>query len=490
MGLKASGENGAKAQFKMHCARAFRTYDTLLEARKTIGATRPQTAVLVDMNVVLMSVPNSVLTLSAFVNIVWGFVEWALGTGWLTVLVFDEPKNMTNAKRLEQARRDAARNAYAIPCSDDVDPFPYTDNYTRENLDATENVLSVRNKRSSRSRMYDEVSRRIFEMASEKAAKWNASGKEDNKTVVVLDGVDIRGCDRPAFEPRTVGMVSNNEAICESLRRQVPIGEGDLKLQALEDRIRMLAMPGQVLAGTSLVMTSTIDTDSLMISALAVSKRRANPFGASVLSVLCMRNPASKSEKQDDPRASASYLVVDTSMLEACILEYIYHGEIVSPAQALNTTIALASCAALSGCDFCSLSGARFDHFFSCLQDFTRTEPLALKNFENCLSPDASIAKKACHGLMRVCYAASAKMEGKGKRYARQAQSVAEADDATLRRAIWTACYWSGNEFTADESFGFPTQSSSDEDDNGRGIRIPSSSANVTYQTGASVMEE
>ena len=49
---------------------------------------------------------------------------------------------------------------------------------------------------------------------------------------------------------------------------------------------------------------------------------------------------------------------------------------------------------------------------------------------------------------MRVCYAASAKTESKGKRYQRQAQSVAEADDDTLRRAIWTTAYWIQNEFT------------------------------------------
>ena len=47
-----------------------------------------------------------------------------------------------------------------------------------------------------------------------------------------------------------------------------------------------------------------------------------------------------------------------------------------------------------------------------------------------------------------MCYAASAKTESKGKRYQRQAQSVAEADDDTLRRAIWTTAYWIQNGFT------------------------------------------
>lgn len=487
MGLKAAGDNGAKAQLKTHCAQAFRTYDSLLEARKKIGATREQTACLVDMNVVLMSVPSNVQTLAGFVKIVWGFVEWALGTGWMTILVFDEPASMTNAKRLEQARRDAARNAHTIPCSEDIDPFPFTDDYTREDLEGSEDVMAIRNKRSSRSRLYDEVSKQIFKMASEKAAKWNSSGKPEHRTVLVMDGVDIRGCDRPAFERRAVNMVSNDENVTELLRRTTAIGEGDLKLQALEDRIRTLASPGQPLHGTTLIMSSTIDTDSLMISTLAVSKRRVNPFGASVHSVICMRNPASKGQREDDPRSAATYLVVDPAMLEACILQYIYGRSVVIPAdQALNTMLALASCAALSGCDFCSLSGARFDHFFSCLHDFATTEPLALKNFENCLSTDPTTVKRACHGLMRVCYAASAKMESKGKRYQRQAQSVAEADDDTLRRAIWTTAYWTQNEFRADESFGFPTPVEKG------GVTIPNSEVvgNVFVQETFSFMEE
>lgn len=452
MGLKATGEAGAKAQLKSNCAKAFRVYESLLDARKGIGATRSQTAVLIDANVIMMSVPSSVNTLHGFVSVVWGFVEWAIGTGWLSILVFDEPSHMTNAKRLEQARRDAAKNTKLVPCSEDVDPFPFTDDYTRSDLESSFNVHSIRDKRPSRSRMYDEVAKRIFEMASAKAAAWNESGKPENRTVLLLDGVDVRGCDRPAFQPRNVGMVCNDADILAAFERETPIGEGDLKLQALEDRIRELAMPDNILAGTNLVMSSTIDTDSLMISALAVSKRRVNPFGASVHSVLCMRTRAANSDE------SATYLVVDVAMLEALMLQHVYgRSKVVSAEQALNTMLAIASSAALSGCDFCSLPGARFDHFFNSLGDFAKTEPLALQGFSNLLSNDSDVAKKACYGLIRVCYNASAYMETKGKRFEKQSRQVAEVDDDTLRRAAWTASYWCQNEFRADEGFGFPT---------------------------------
>lgn len=457
MGLK-SGDAGAKAQLKSTCARAFRSCDSLLEARKVVCATREQTAVIIDMNVVLMSVPQSVCTLHGFLNIVWSFVEWAIGTGWFVVLVFDEPNYMTNAKRLEQKRRDAARNAHSIPCSVDIDPFPFTDDYSVHDLESSEQILSIRDKRPCRSRLYDEVAKRVFKMAAEKAAKWNASGNPAHRTVVLMDGVDIRGCERPAFEARSAGMVCNDDAIGLAFKRGVPIGEGDIKLQAVEDRIRELAGPDDLLHGTNLVMSSTIDTDSLMISALAISKRRVKPFGASVLTLLCMRNPASRAQNEDGSKAAASYLVVDTSMLEGLILENIYgKGTIVSPEQALNTMLALASCAALSGCDFCSLSGARFDHFFLSMADFVRSEPLALQAFGNCTSKNVADATRACDGLLRVCYTASYFMEKKGKRYAKQSKSVGDVDEPTLRRAIWTASYWSQNEFQANETFGFAT---------------------------------
>ena len=466
MGLKASGDAGAKAQLRQHCARAFRQYDSLLEARKGVGATREQTAVLIDMNVVMMSVPTSVQTLAAFVKIVWSFVEWAVGTGWLTVLVFDEPHVMTNAKRLEQARRDAMRTANTVVCSEDIDPFPFTDDYSEQDLETSTSVLSIRDKRPSRSRMYDEVAKRIFAMVCEKAAKWNQSGKPEHRTVVILDGVDIRGCNRPYFASRNVEMIGNDDAIVNAFHRQTPIGEGDIKLQWLENRIRELAVVGGVLHGTNLVMTSTIDTDSLMIASLAVSKRRLNPFGASVHTVLCMRNPSSKASRggsgsDDDKPKSASYLVVDVAMLEACILEHIYgKATTVSAEQALNTMLALAASAALSGCDFCSLEGSRFDHFFNSIHSFAKTEPLALESFSNILSTDENTVKRTSFGLTRLCYNASYYMEQKGKRYERQAKSVSEVDDDTLRRALWTSAYWIGNEFKADEKFGFETPAS------------------------------
>lgn len=456
MGLKATGDNGAKAQLRKHCKRAFRTYNTLLDTRKAIGATRQQTVVLLDMNVVLMSIPESVQTLHGCVRVVWSFVEWAIGTGGLTICVFDEPNAMTNAKKAEQARRDAAKETRKIVCSADLEPCPLTDDFTAADLEGLSNVLPVRDNRATRSRMYDEISKRIYAIASEKAAKWNATGKPEHRTCIIMDGVDARGCERPRHERREPAMIGNDEAIVQALRRDQAIGEGDIKLQQLDGRIRELAVEGGVLHGTSLIMASTIDTDSLMISALSVSKRRVTPYMSSVHTVLCMRTLATKAQKEENPHAAATYLVCDTAMLEGMIQQHIWGASAQPTAeQMLQAMLAMSAATALAGCDFVELWGARFDHFFNALSEFVKSEPNALQQFQVALAPEPVVARQACNSLVRVCYAASKVMEEKGGRYKKQAESVWNCDDATLLRAVWTAAYWAENEFHADVEWGF-----------------------------------
>lgn len=455
MGLKATGEKGAKAYLRKNCKRAFRTYDTLLDTRKAVGATRQQTAVLIDMNVVLMSIPESVTTLHGCVRVVWNFVEWALGTGAVTICVFDEPQAMTKAKKAEQARRDEARASHKITCSVDLEPCPLTDDFTSADLEALPNVLPLRDHRPTRSRLYDEISKRVYEIAAAKAAKWNASGNPEHRTLIIMDGVDMRGCERPKNTHRDVAMMGNDEALVQAFQRDRPIGEGDIKLQQLDGRIRELASDGGLLAGTTLVMQSTIDTDSLMISALGVSKRRVTPYTSSVHTVLCMRSAVTKAQREDNPDATASYLVCDVAMLEGYIQQHIWGvAAQPTPVQMLNAMIAMSAATALAGCDFVELSGARFDHFFDSLSDFVKAEPMALQNFGTALASEPAVARQACQSLLRVCYTASRAMEDK-PRYKRQAKSVFDCDDATLRRAIWTSAYWCENEFDADGEWGF-----------------------------------
>lgn len=455
MGLKCTGEKGAKAYLRANAKRAFRTYDTLLDTRKAIGAERQQTALLLDMNVILMSIPESVTTFQGCVRVVWGFVEWAIGTGWLTICVFDEPANMTNAKKAEQAKRDAAREARQIVCSPDMVEVVPTDEFTAAQLEDMQNVMPLRDNRASRSRLYDEISKRIYDIAVAKANKWNASGKPEHRTCIIMDGVDRRGCERPRDAPREAGMIGNDEALLQAFQRDRPIGEGDIKLQQLDGRIRELAMEGGPMEGTQLVMQSTIDTDSLMISALGVARRRISPYSSSVHTLLCMRTPVTKAKREENPDATATYLVCDVAMLEGYMQQKIWGRTVVpTPEQMLNSMLAMSAATALAGCDFVELSGARFDHFYESLGDFVTTEPNALQNFGSALAEEPAVARQACQSLMRVCYTASNAMKDK-KNYKRQAENVWNCDDASLLRAVWTAAYWAEHEFEANEEWGF-----------------------------------
>lgn len=455
MGLKATGENGAKAVLKTICKPAFRVYPSLLDTRNGVGATRLQTAVMLDMNVLFMSIPESCTTMAACFAVVWNFVEWALGTGWITICVFDEPAAMTGAKKAEQARRDAARESRKITCSEDVEPCPLTGDFTAADLDALPSVLPLRDNRPTRSRLYDELSKRIFAKACAKAEKWNATGGA-NRTTIVMDGIDVRGCERGATSPRDVRIVSNDADVAAALARNIPVGEGDIKLQQLDGRIREMAVEGGLMAGTTLILTSTIDTDSMMIAALGVSKRRVSPYASSVHTVLCMRTPATKSQREQNAAAAATYLAVDVAMLEGCIQQHMWgRSANPTPDQMLNAMLAMSAATALAGCDFVALEGARFDHFFNSMSDFIASEPLALHNFGTALAQEPAVARQACQSLMRVCYTASKAMESKGNRYKKQSESVFNCDDGTLLRAIWTCAYWAELEFKADETWGF-----------------------------------
>ena len=455
MGLK-SGETGAKSYLKEKCPPAFRTYDSLYATRNDVGAKRTQTALLIDGNVLLMGLPESVATLAGCVKVILNQLEAALGTSWLTILVFDEPAAMTMAKKAEQARRDATRTAKAVPCSNDID-LPKTDDFTREELAEMPNIFPLRDHRPTRSRLYDEIIRQVYLALTERVDKWNQNENPDFRTVIVFDGVDLRGCDRPVGEKRNVAMSGSDASVVENLKRDKAVGEGDLKLQLLDERIRALAVEGGVCEGTNLILTSTIDTDSMMIATLGVSRRRVNPVASSCHSLLCMRSPASKRQREADANAKATYLCVDVAMLEGLMQAHMWKGRVVEPQEALNAMLTLAAGAALCGCDFVFLRGLRFDHLWDSLPEYIANEPLSLSSFGK--SINASIVNEtkrgvAARSLTRVCVNASRAMEEK-PRYKKQAQAVFEVDDATLRRAMWTACYWNLNEHEANLLWGF-----------------------------------
>jgi len=463
MGLK-SGNGGAKAYLAELIPQAFRTYPTLLDARlalaDTTGADRAGTVAVVDGNVLMMQLPTVVvMPIADVVRIVWSSIEQAVGAARLVVVVFDEPAAMTLAKKAEQTRRDANRAARKVVTSVDLDDETPLNDFDPATLDAQPCVLKYRDHRPTRSRFYDEVCRRVMAIFNEKAAKWNASGKAANKSTLVFDGVDLAGATRPPDEARRVGIVGSvdSDDVVAALQRETPIGEGDIKIQYLDRRVRELAQTDENFQPVKLIISCTIDTDSLLIGTLGVARRRMEPPPpVGIASVLAMRTPATKAQKQIDEHTAATFLVVDIVLLEAHMQAHIWKtGVQPTNEQMLNAMIATAASAALAGCDFVELGGARFDHFFDAMNSFVRTEPLSLDQFARALKPDPVVAQQITHPLLRICYNASTSMEAK-PRYKRQAKSVYECDRATLLRAAWTAAYWCEVEHVADAEWGFP----------------------------------
>lgn len=462
MGLKG-GPTGAKAFLKESCTRAFRRFDDLESLRDEVlhaeeadeevdeagervvvssPNKRDQTAVFLDGNVLLMSVPESVSTINGFCDVVYGYIRAQLATGGLIIVVFDEPKHLTEAKRAEQRRRDAARASHTTVCSEDMATCPLADDFTAEQLNDVPDVHALKADRKCRSRLYDEVIRRVLKRASGVMDNWTLKGYAPG--VLVFDGVDVRGCERNVDEPRETTMIGTNDGVVAAFQRTVPIGEGDLKLIALDNRLRELVATDAAFADFRLAVTVTSDTDSFAISLLDVAKRRVEPCGGPIHSVFAMREPPTKREREASVHAKASFLCADVALLEGLIQEHLWSKVTrePTPSELLNSMTAFCAATALCGCDFVEcLKGSRFDHVYESLPSFIACEPQALAKFSTALDADPVVARQACSGLYRVCINASEHMQTK-PRYGRQAQSVREVSDALLGRALWTASYW------------------------------------------------
>lgn len=478
MGLK-SGETGPKGVFKKFCtedrgrASTFRRFTTLPDVARGVlhlqpdgqrrATERGEAAVLLDGNVLMMSVPEAVNTIDGFVDIIYGYVRGGgVATGRLVVVAFDEPDHLTVAKKEEQARRDAARRQHAVTCSFDVLPPVLGPHFTRAELDACGDISSLKTDRALKTRLYDEVIRRVFERLKETMAQFAQKGHDPGAFVV--DGADPRGCEIAPGERRAPALYATDDATAEALARERPIGEGDIKLIALENQIRALQVAGdEDFLQYKLCLTSTTDTDTFMTMLLDTAKRRLTPDGSTLHSLFCMREPPSKREREaTDGAASATFLACDTTLLEDHLQEYLWSrasggAAAASAPQKLQAMLALASSAALCGCDFTleGLKGARFDHFFESLPGFIASEPKALGCFGSALAREPVVARTACQGLLRVCYAASQHMDTK-QRYKKQAATVWDVSETLLRRAVWASAYWSQHEFVEEmQEWGF-----------------------------------
>ena len=468
MGLKPTAGPTPKAHLKEKFSEAFRTYSSLSQARDAVGGQRAGTVVLIDCAVVCMAVPQAVVEFHAYAQVVWRSVRDAMRAGKIVVATFDEPEVVTNAKRLEQARRDATkRKRKVVHCSDDLVTLvaPPSPHFTRAHLLACQNVHALKDHRPCKARFFDEIAIFMLKEATDAVARWKANGHDAG--ALLLDGVDVRGAELPAGEARQPRMVGTDAELVGLLARDQAIGEGDIKLSQLERRVRELvseghqraegaAAPSESLAAveaTRLIQHSTIDTDSLAIGVIDVARRRVAPLHGSAHALLCMRERAAKDAWSDD--AGSTYTTVDIALLESQLQQHMWGiSRTPSPAELLSSALAFVAGAAMCGCDFVELRGTNFPTVLDSLPSFVKTEPKARELLAKALVPDAREAVAATRSIKTLCYAVGERLAETPRRV-RQGVQVREAEDDVLRKTVWLLAYWSGRERVADNFWGF-----------------------------------
>ena len=152
MGLKSNGEVGVKRVLKDRYPQAFKQFTTLKDMREALKLDRTHVTAALDGNVLLMQVPRSATSFSAYVSVVTNAITSAMGTAKLVFVVFDEPENLTMAKREEQMRRDCNRKKTVPLFSQDLTPYPVDDDYGIAELTQAEDCHSIVGCRPARNR--------------------------------------------------------------------------------------------------------------------------------------------------------------------------------------------------------------------------------------------------------------------------------------------------------------------------------------------------
>ena len=456
MGLK-SDKNGVKAQLKARYPQAFREFADLLDARNASMATREQSFSCIDGNVLMHAVPQMARTLDEYVAIITSSLKKAIATSFVTVVVFDNPACLTEAKIQEQRKRDAARQSTAVACSSDMlGDTPVDDNYQKEQIASAHNVHSLVQNRTTRLRFFDEVAMRVLCNLKSLIERWNNSGHKGGH--VIFDGIDPRGGDRPVGSPREPQMVGSSDEIAQIFARTIEIGEGDLKLADLGRRVRQpSAESHEAFQQIKLSLCTTIDTDSFAIELIEEAKRcketveAKKPFNV----LLCMRERAMKRGRDDD--REAYYLCCDVSLLQTLLQQSMW-GISRSPSPCDRHAAITLLCAgwALCGCDFVEFKGMRSDVVFESIPTVIKTIPSAVESTKNAWSGQRSNVHHLYEPIRALAFQCASKLMDIPKIKKDHLTALRNLDDIIVKRTAWLICYWNSHEFKGSmEEFGF-----------------------------------
>lgn len=458
MGLK-SAKYGVKAQLRSRFPEAFKECSSLADARDLGQADREETIVLTDGNVLFMSVPQVASTVDEFTAIITNNLKRAIATSKLTVVVFDEPAHITEAKKEEQRRRDAARQARSVVCSSDLaSEVPVDDKYDVAVVEKLPDVHALMSNRGTRNRFIDEVVSRVFLNLEAQNMRWRLAGFTTGD--VLFDGVDPRGAARPISEERSPVIFGTNPALAALLAREHPVGEGDLKIADLGRRIRQSAAEGDpALSGLKLSLATTIDTDSLAIETIEEAKR-AGEKAQNFNTILCMKERARK--REPDGEALSYYTCVDVSMLHTCLQRLMWGiNAQPSPVEQRASMTLMAIGWALCGSDFVELKGMRSDVVFEAMPIVSKVHGRVLAKMHAAWSgkrEDQEQLQKPLRCLLAEC---AMKLSDMPRTKKQTLDAVREPDAIPVRRAAWLSSYWNSVEFKGDMAdFGFCADSS------------------------------
>lgn len=451
MGLK-SGDHGCKKVFQEKFASAFLACPRLDDLREMVGVERSETLVVLDGNVMVKGMPQSATTYREYVQILVCQIAPAIKAAGHVVIVFDEPRAMTRAKLDEQRRRDVKSTAQTPMCSEELVACIKTDEFTEEMLRAEGcNVRLLMDHRAARPRFYDALCASILEHFVE-----HTSG--DAAWSLTFDGIDPRGFAREFNALREPGILSSDDAFWRPLlSRATPIGEGDIKLTDVAQRVHDAAKcEGAPVHGVVLNLLVTIDTDSLVIELLKQQERlaRVHERDRNELTIVCLKEPARK-RKGDDFVTPTRFLCCNAARFHTDVAAYL------APARSedRNAAVALlvAACACC-GCDFLEVKGARADLMLPVVKDVVRTRPEILRDMARIFDEDEAVVRKAMPAIGAVLAAYVDDIATK-PRMKRSHASASNYCDAQALRALWTVAYWYGREFRNCADWGFASES-------------------------------
>lgn len=450
-----------------------RTVTKLEELHIHYNVNKTNAAVIVDGNVVVRAAPQ--LSYKDFCKYISDQVNSFFSSAKHVIFVFDEPDAVSIAKREEQAQRDAQRKKREIVTSEDVFKLPQSDAYNESDIKDCPNIRDLIENRPSRIRLMDMVFCHIMNEALRTASKQREMlGKA--MTTLTFDGIDPRGDARGHNAPRYPGIMSTEESLLAVLHREHPIGEGDLKMVAVERAIeRHRCEKDSPVASVRMVLHSTIDTDSLMINLIAEAERDSRGVN-DLISLLCLREPGRK-RKGDDHFTPAHYQVVDMAKFYSAVMLVFFKEDTPAVRKMGREAVALLAMAlAACGCDFTGktqIKGLRANEMFCTLSNVIYANPTILPSMRGAWSGDVEKTRKTCNVLKYVLNVYGRNM-GNGvhsvpvmlsaesyqgsvskvrQKYALDIQTPTEEGPL---RAAWVGAYWAGYEFKQLGAFGFP----------------------------------